>query len=116
METEALLWAYLGVLARQIPTFLVYLVGLILALVWMRKHPKVSVFFIIAIVILFLNSVTLLWINLWLPAYWRTQGSPIADMYFFLTIVGVVGDLIRAGAFVLILLAVFSGRSANSGQ
>lgn len=114
METETLLWNYLTSLARQIPIFLVYLIGIILALVWIRKHTKASIFLIIAIVILFFNSVTMTGIYMWLPNYLRDLGISPADYDLYYLVIGIVSNLIEAVAFILILLAVFSGRSAHS--
>lgn len=111
METETLVWNYLTSLARQLPTFLVYLGGVIWALVWIGKHTKASIFLIIGIIILFLDSVIISGIYIWLPSYLMAQGNYPSNMSTYYLIIGIISNLVFAIGFILILLAVFSGRS-----
>jgi hypothetical protein len=111
METETLLWNYLTSLARQLPTFLVYLGGVIWALVCIGKHTKASIFLIIGIIILFLDSVIISGIYIWLPSYLMAQGNYPYNMSTYYLIIGIINNLVVAIGFIFIFLAVFSGRS-----
>ena len=82
----------------QLPVYLVWLVGLILALATWKKHASVSLVALIAFVVLFLLA---LFTQLSTPHYGVNWGQ--AGVAF-------LEALIRAGAWGLVLAAVFGWR------
>ena len=82
----------------QTPVFLVWLVGVILAFVGWKKHPSVSLVALIAFVILFLLEL----VSLIITARNGFNGSRPGLAF--------LEALIRAGAWGLVLAAVFGWR------
>jgi hypothetical protein len=82
----------------QTPVLLVWLVGVILAIVGWKKHPSVSLVAVIAIVILFLLAVV-------------TELAAVRNgLNGFRPGVAFLEELIRAGAWGLVLAAIFGWR------
>src|SRR5262245_39041890 len=99
-------------LATQSPLIVVYLVGFILALLWFSKCPKSSVLAILGIGILFLNVVVMTAVQIWLPRHWlESRGGSSADLQWIFRVTAVIRSLIGAAGSLLLVLAVFSGRS-----
>jgi hypothetical protein len=103
-------------LATQLPLFLVYLVGFILALFWFKQCPKASVFAILGIGFLLLNSVVMTAVQIWLPLFWRDNGGSSADLQGIFRLTTVLRSLIGAAGTLLLIFAVFSGRSGVAGR
>jgi len=82
----------------QLPVYLVWLVGVILALVGWRKHPSVSLVALIAFVVL-----SLLALVTQIIAPRQGVGWGAAGIVFF-------EALIRAGVWGLVLAAIFGWR------
>ena len=82
----------------QTPVYLVWFVGVILAIVGWKKHPSVSLVALIAIVVLFLLEV----VALIIAARNGVNGSRPGIAFF--------EALVRAGAWGLVLAAVFGWR------
>lgn len=106
----------IGFLAQMMyssPILIVVIVAMILALVRWRRHPRASLFFLIALgIFLVLNTVGTLFL-FWLPDYLRDgQGAPTAQMLLWIPILHVVRNLIGAAGWVLVAVAVFCDRSA----
>lgn len=104
----------LGSLLTQLPIWLVWIAGFILAVTRWQRHPKASLMLCIALMLFagqaLLNSI----LGVALPQLLYQQGLPMAQMGLILTLRNVVGAFISAGAWVLVLLAVFSDREAES--
>jgi hypothetical protein len=95
----------------RLPVLLIWLVGAVLALVWWKRHSRVSLYLLLALAALFAGS-------LFNPAgysaspmfagrYWHS-----GEMTLLLLFGSIVQALLNTAAWVLILLAVFSGRKA----
>jgi hypothetical protein len=88
----------LAAVLTQLPVYLVWLVGLILSLAGWKKHPSVSLVALIGFVILFLLALVT---QLTTPRYgvnWSQAGIAFLEA------------LIRAGAWGLVLAAIFGWR------
>jgi hypothetical protein len=88
----------LAAVLTQLPVYLIWLVGLILALAGWKKHPSVSLVALIGFVILFLLALVT---QLTTPRYgvnWSQAGIAFLEA------------LIRAGAWGLVLAAIFGWR------
>ena len=91
----------LGLLAAiltQLPVYLVWLVGIILALVGWKKHPSVSLVALIGFVILFLLALFTQLTTVRHGVNWSQVGVAFLEA------------LVRAGAWGLVLAAMFGWR------
>jgi hypothetical protein len=82
----------------QSPVYLVWLVGVVLAIVGWKKHPSVSLVALIGFVILFILAL----VTQLITAYHGVYYSRIGIAFF--------EALIRAGAWGLVLAAIFGWR------
>lgn len=102
-------------LAYQVPSLLVFLVGIILALVWMKRHPAVSIMAIIAFILFGFTTVAGV-IKGFLPVIMNYSGanfSRIATITGFANIILTVINLI---GWILIVIAVFGWRRARQAE
>ena len=96
----------------QSPILLVWLAGFILAIAYWRRHPRVSLLTVIALVIFLLESVVSTYLNLWLPLLLSKRGIATLQMGQILVIKGIVASIILAVAWGLLIAAIFGGRQA----
>lgn len=94
----------------QTPILLVWLVGFVGAAIRWQRHPKVSLYIMIAIAVLFLQSIIMTWVNIWLPLTLQENGMALQQIGVTIAGIGFVNVLISAVAWVLILLSVFGWR------
>ncbi len=95
-------------LLMQVPVFLVWLVGLVLALVRWKRHPKVSLLTCIAFVMFFAEIPFFFYLNFYLD--WKML-VPISSLELVSTVINIIESLISAAAWGLLLAAVFGWRS-----
>ena len=88
----------LAAVLTQLPVYLVWLVGLILALAGWKKHPSVSLVALIGFVILFLLALVTQLTTVRHGVNWSQAGIAFLEA------------LIRAGAWGLVLAAIFGWR------
>lgn len=106
----------MSTLVFQIPIYIAWLVGVILAVVNWKKHAKVSLLAVIAMVLLFIQSVAGSVLSVWLPMNLMKQGVPSARIGMLMAINSAVGMLIHLIVWVLILIAIFGWRKAQEPQ
>ena len=94
----------------QLPVILVWLVGGILSLSYWRRHPKVSRLTLIAIAVLFVESLAGMYLSLYLPLMLSERGWNSGRLTIFLPTVGFVRALVRAVSWGLLLTAIFGQR------
>lgn len=95
----------------QCPVLLVWLVGVVLAIVHWRHHPRVSLLTVIGLAVLTVMTVVSVFLGTWLPRWLFESGRmSVNELGNVMAVVRVVESLISAGAFGLILAAIFSGR------
>jgi H+/gluconate symporter-like permease len=99
----------------RLPVLLIWLVGAVLALVWWKRHSRVSLYLLLALAALFAGS-------LFSPAGY--SASPMysgryghsGEMTLLLVFGSIVQAVLNTAAWVLILLAVFGGRKAAASK
>ena len=97
----------------QLPHIIVEAVGILLALVWWRRHPGVSLAFVLSVSVLILTNMVGAFLFAWLPTYLRDeQGWTAPATSHILTIINVGRSSAAAVAWILLLYAVFGGRSS----
>ena len=110
-----MLSAVLSQLAVQAPVMIALAVGIILALVYLGRCPGPSVCALIACTVLLLSGVGLTLVQNYVIQNQARYGRTTMDVSRILMVVGIVGCVIRAGAYGLLLAAVFMGRSPAIG-
>ena len=94
----------------QLPVILVWLVGGILSLSYWRRHPKVSRLTLIAIAVLFVESLAGMYVSLYLPLMLSERGWNSGQLSIVLSTAGFVRALVRAVSWGLLLTAIFARR------
>jgi hypothetical protein len=103
----------LGQLVSQAPVLIALFVGIILAIVYLGRCPGPSVCALIACTVLLLTGVGLTLAQSFLIQSQAAEGRSHADMARILSVLAIGGAAVRAGAYGLLLAAVFMGRSAR---
>jgi len=101
-------------LAVMSPGFLVELVGVILALVWWRRHPRVSLLTVLALGLILLLGVGGLFVFVWLPDHLRQRGWTFEQTTALLPVIMLARNVLGALAFTPLLFAIFIDRSSKS--
>ncbi len=96
----------------RLPVLFIWLAGVVLALVWWKRHPRVSLYLLLAVAALFAGSLFNPLVGpsgspMFAGRYWHS-----GEMTIMLVFGGIVQAFLNTAAWVLILLAVFSGRKA----
>jgi hypothetical protein len=94
-----------------LPLYFLWVLGIVLALILFRKHPRVSMLAAAACVIMIANSMTSALVYTWLPGF-LLQGQNYTQEQFSqaMAVVGVGFNLVSAVAWALILAAIFIDR------
>ncbi len=115
-DTSGLLPAILTSCFVHIPTILVWIAGAVLALMRWRKYPQVSMFTLAALGIFLVLTIAGSILSIWLPVTLMRGDTDSGRMGIILAGSGCVQSLIAAGAWGLILAAIFKGRSSEAGS
>ena len=101
---------FLTQLLGQAPILLVYLVGMVVALVFWRRCPRPAMLTLIGMALLLVT--TLVQSFLFIYFHWARDdfGWSHERLGWMLSANGLVGSVFRAAAFGLVLTAVFIGR------
>jgi hypothetical protein len=95
-----------------LPLYLLWMLGIILAMIRWQRHPTVSIQAALAFVILIVNSMASTVAYAWLPGYLQKgQNYSAEQVGYVLTAVRVFFNLVSAVAWVLILVAIFAERN-----
>jgi hypothetical protein len=94
-------------------------VAVILALIWWRRHPRVSLLTLLAIGLSVTVSIVGNFLLLWLPVYLIPEPSETNDWRFEERIVlmewiGIFRNVVGAVALALLIVAVFIDRSGKN--
>jgi hypothetical protein len=106
-----ILFSSLNVLSFLIPVIIVWVIGIALALSRWKRHPKVSLFAIIAFVVMIGSSVIFRVISAMGPMMMAQSGWAPSEMGPVFAVIGIVSTLITAVAWALILCAIFGWRA-----
>jgi len=98
----------LQALASAIPLFIIWIVGLVLAIIRWKKDPKKAVFTLLAILIIgFVLLLEIAW-NIFGVRWVNTNPSVIRMARTLFIVIPLAINLLRATSWVFILLAIFS--------
>ncbi len=97
----------------QSPLYLVWLAGIIIAILNLRNYPKISIFTIIALGIFICKRAVLSVLYWYIPLMCQNYGWTNRNISVFYQISGVLDSFISAFCWGLIIAAVFSNRTAE---
>jgi lipoprotein signal peptidase len=101
-------------LIPQIPVFLVMLAGIILAIVYWRRHPRASAYTLIALMIFLITGLIGTAINIYLPQMLVQGVANIQRAVTILSGLNLAIALVRVVGWGLIFAAIFTGRQKTS--
>lgn len=92
------------------PLYLVWLVGIILAIALWSRHPKVSLLTTVALSVLLLASLFGTYIDIRLPLLLHSHGMSTSRLSLLISALSFLRALLHAGAWILLLWAIFGWR------
>jgi FtsH-binding integral membrane protein len=106
-------FGFLSILATNIPIYLIWVVGFILAVIRWRRHPEVSSLVLFALLVLFTLSIASAMQSM-LPIY-LTQELDYSYTQVSMLIggIGIVQIILSAGAWIAVIVALFGWRKSN---
>lgn len=112
MDSE--LWPFLGRYLQASPVFIVYLIGLLLALARWGRHPSTSLMALLGIGGLFLLQLIMTAVYWWLPRLVERQMElKPYQMSWVYTVLTVIDNLLFAAVWGFVLVAIFGGRQGK---
>lgn len=101
-----------SVLVSHAPVYLVWICAIALAGALWRRHPRASLLTILGVSILLVTSLVGTVISISMPLYLRSsQNMPASQMGVVMGAWSIAMSIVQAGAWVLVLLAIFGART-----
>jgi hypothetical protein len=97
----------------QVPVILVWLTGIVLAIVFWKRQPRVALLAVIAFAGFLVMNVINTYLNLWLPLTLQRQGMQLSMIATLQTVRGILSSLASAALWALIVAAIFGWRKEN---
>jgi hypothetical protein len=94
----------------QSPVLLVWLAGMVIAVVTWRRHPRVSLLTVVALVILLVETLIDTFLSMWLAFILSESQMGAAQIGWVTAVVRVVAAVVAAIAWGITLAAIFGGR------
>jgi hypothetical protein len=107
MDGSASLLTAFSIYFTQLPLYLVWLVGIGLAIARWERQPRVSLFTLIALAILLVTSVVSAYISVQMTVSFVEWGWSSAKIGIFFTVYRIIHAMLETIAFVLLLIAIF---------
>ena len=105
-----ILFPVLSQLAIQAPLILVWLAGMVLALVWWQRAPKVAVVTCAACAVFMVDALIGTFLSATLPSTLIERGQSASEVGFAFAVIGTVRALLHTVLWCGVLFAIFSGR------
>ena len=94
----------------QAPLYLAWIVGIVLALAFWRRHPGISLLAVLGFALLLIVTAAATFLGAYWPLLLREQGKLASEIALTMGIANVVAGAVAAVAWVLLLIALFAGR------
>ncbi len=101
-------------LAYSVPVIIVYLLGLILAVIFIKKYPVPAILTLLAAIILLGNIFGVTFAQTYLIRARLGSGGSMASYSTMSSMISIIGSLMRAVGSALLLAAVFVGRKSRT--
>ena len=105
-----------GAIATLAPIIITWVVGIVLALSRWRRHPRVSLFAIIAFFMLISARVVTRFLYIWTPTIMRDRGWSTSELGTIFAVIGAVSALIDTAAWALVICAIFGWRDQRQKE
>lgn len=106
---DYMLMAGINLLA-QLPMFILYIVGIILAIKHWSDYQKASVLALIGFVTLILQTIIFSVLNISLPQLFMKNGLSASEMGVYFSVFGLFRSVLSAASWGLVVAAVFTQR------
>jgi hypothetical protein len=103
---------FLSQAAVQVPLLLVWIVGMILALLWWQRAPRVALITCVACGVFLLDALIGTFIAVTLPGALLARGQSSGQIGAAFTVIGLARSVLHAALWAAVLFAIFSGRVA----
>jgi hypothetical protein len=110
MNTTDVILPTLSTYLFQLPLFLVWLAGIILAIMRWQRHPRVSLLVLIALILILIETIINSFLGIWIPLMLSQQGATPGQMGTILAIWRLFASILGAVTWGLVLVAVFGWR------
>jgi hypothetical protein len=100
----------LASLAVQLPLYLVWAAGAVVAVTRYGRHPRPSTLVLIGLLALFVVRVGQTVLDVMLPEITRLYSLSLSQIAIFIGVLGFVTTLLEAAAWALVLVAAFGWR------
>lgn len=104
----------MGEVLVQLPLYITWLVGIVLALVRWKRHPRVSLMTVIALTSMLVLTIAFTSDNLWLPFLIKNLGLGPIDIGPILLIRIIPEFILLPGVWIVLLAAIFGGRKPKA--
>jgi hypothetical protein len=101
-------------LAYAAPVMVVYLVGLVLAVIFIKKYPGPAILTLLAIIILLGNIFGVAFTQAYFIRARMGLYGPMANYNTMMSVVSIIGSIMRAVGSALLLAAVLIGRTSKT--
>ena len=99
-------------LLSHVPVYVVWIVGIVFAVIRWNRHSRVSLFLLLALVPMLFLSILGMAVSMSLPLYLRREGIEVPRLSLILGVWSLVLSTLQAGCWVLFLIALFGWRGA----
>ncbi len=100
----------LVVLLPRVPLYLIWIVGIVLAVIYRRRDRRVTLLTAVALTLFLAIDLCNLVVTSTAPSLLQNPDLSFRDVSLVLGITNLASVLIGAGAWIIILVAIFSGR------
>lgn len=98
----------LAVLLPSLPLYLVWIVGIVLAVIYRRRDQRVAILAAVALLLFLALDIGDRVMTIAVPTL--MQGRGFETVSLLLTATNIVSTLVSAGAWIMVLVAIFAGR------
>ena len=101
----------ISMVLRRLPMLILVLVGVIVAILRWKRHPKVSLLTIIGLLLYLVERSIFIPLSYWLPRYLYARQFATSSFQIVTTLVYLVDDIFYAVVIILLVAAAFSQRT-----
>jgi hypothetical protein len=101
-------------LLMNVPFYLTMLVGIVLCIVFWKRHPRVSMLALIAFILLSIDSLFGLALKAWITSFIASGGMRVSQIGMVSVAVNCLRSVLTVAAWVLIMISIFGWRKVQT--
>lgn len=105
----------IGAYLTQLPVYLVWIGGMLMAVVNWRRNPRAAQLTLVALFIFFMTSIGGTAISTWLPLTLHARGMAAQQMGIVSAIINTIRAIFNALAFGILFAVIFSWQGESRG-